>query len=213
LLKRLTLVFSIAAGWMGADFDLNLPKGFPHPVVPTDNPMSAAKVELGRYVFYDKRMSMNGKKESCGKLPPAGTGLHRWRARPGKARPDSSIPRSSMSLVTVAYAPLLTWANPTLDSLEGQALIPMVSVEPIELGLKGHEQEFFNTLRSGPLYQRLRKSFREAADVYTLQNITKAIAAFERTIISMRFRYDRYRWGDDSSAISDSAKRDNFYSP
>jgi cytochrome c peroxidase len=50
---------------MGADFDWNLPKGFPRPIVPADNPMSAAKVELGRYLFYDKRISVNGK-ESCG---------------------------------------------------------------------------------------------------------------------------------------------------
>ena len=48
-----------------AEFDWNLPPGFPRPAVPADNPMSAAKVELGRYLFYDKRMSVNGK-ESCG---------------------------------------------------------------------------------------------------------------------------------------------------
>jgi len=39
--------------------------GFPRPIVPADNPMSAGKVELGRYLFYDKRISANGK-ESCG---------------------------------------------------------------------------------------------------------------------------------------------------
>ena len=65
LLKRFTLGFAMAAGLMGADFDWNLPKGFPRPIVPADNPMSAAKVELGRYLFYDKRISVNGK-ESCG---------------------------------------------------------------------------------------------------------------------------------------------------
>src|ERR1700678_619222 len=39
----------------------DLPKGFPKPYVPPDNPMTAAKVELGRYLFYDTRMSVNGK--------------------------------------------------------------------------------------------------------------------------------------------------------
>ena len=47
-----------------ADYQWNLPKGFPKPYVPGDNPMSAAKVELGRYLFYDTRMSVNGK-ASC----------------------------------------------------------------------------------------------------------------------------------------------------
>src|ERR1700675_15467 len=47
-----------------ADFDWNLPKGFPRPVVPADNPMSAAKAQLGRYLFYDQRISVNGQ-ASC----------------------------------------------------------------------------------------------------------------------------------------------------
>ena len=41
------------------------PKGFPAPGIPADNPMTTEKVELGRRLFYDKRMSVNGR-ESCG---------------------------------------------------------------------------------------------------------------------------------------------------
>ena len=48
----------------GDTWSWNLPKGFPKPPVPADNPMTAAKVELGRYLFYDTRMSVNGK-SSC----------------------------------------------------------------------------------------------------------------------------------------------------
>jgi cytochrome c peroxidase len=100
------------------------------------------------------------------------------------------------------------WANPALDSLEDQALTPMLGEEPVELGLKGHEAEFLVALRRDPLYQRLfPAAFPEAQDLYTLANVTRAIAAFERTIVSMNSPYDRYRWGGDSSAISDSAKR------
>jgi cytochrome c peroxidase len=206
LVSVFTLGFAIAAGLTGADFDWNLPKGFPRPVVPADNPMSAAKIKLGRYLFYDKRMSLNGK-ESCGSCHRQELAFTDGRAH-AEGTTGQLHPRSSMSLVNVAYAPILTWANPTLDSLEEQALTPMLSEEPIELGLKGHEQEFLNTLRRDPLYQRIfPEAFPEAGDIYTLQNITKAIAAFERTIISMRSPYDRYRWGGDSLAIPDSAKR------
>ena len=206
LLRHFTLGFAIAIGLMGADFDWNLPKGFPRPIVPTDNPMSAAKVALGRYLFYDKRISVNGK-ASCGTCHRQELAFTDGRAR-AEGTTGQLHPRSSMSLVNVAYAPMLTWANPTLDSLEEQALTPMLGEEPIELGLKGHEQEFVNTLRRDPLYQRLfAEAFPEGGDVYTLQNATKAIATFERTIISLRSPYDRYRWGGDSSAISESAKR------
>ena len=135
MLKRFASAFAIAAGLMGADFDWNLPKGFPRPSVPADNPMSAAKVELGRYLFYDKRMSVNGK-ESCGSCHRQELAFTDGRAH-AEGTTGQLHPRSSMSLVNVAYAPFLTWANPTLDSLEEQALIPMLGEEPIELGLEG----------------------------------------------------------------------------
>jgi cytochrome c peroxidase len=134
---------------MGADFDWNLPKGFPRPIVPADNPMSAAKVALGRDLFYDKRISVNGK-ASCGTCHRQELAFTDGRAR-AEGTTGQLHPRSSMSLVNVAYAPLLTWANPTLGSLEEQALTPMLGEEPIELGLKGHEQEFLNTVRSDPV--------------------------------------------------------------
>src|SRR5580704_9613612 len=144
---------ALAASLMGADFDWNLPKGFPRPAIPTDNPMSAAKVELGRYLFYDKRISVNGK-ASCGTCHRQELAFTDGRAR-AQGTTGLLHPRSSMSLVNVAYVPFLTWANPTLDSLEEQALTPVLGEEPIELGLKGHEQEFLNTLRHDSIYQRL----------------------------------------------------------
>jgi cytochrome c peroxidase len=175
-------------------------------VVPPDNPMSAAKVELGRYLFYDQRLSFNGQ-ESCATCHRQELAFTDGRAH-AVGTTGQLHPRSSMSLVNVAYAPLLTWANPELDSLEAQALIPMLSETPVELGLKGGEPKFLEMLKNDPVYQKLFPVvFAGADDVYTLQNVTKAIAAFERSIISMRSPYDRYRWGGDSAAISDAAKR------
>ena len=60
-----------------------------------------------------------------------------------------------MSLINVAYNPVFTWANATLDSLEEQALIPMLGTAPIELGLKGHEPQFLAAVARDPVYQRL----------------------------------------------------------
>jgi cytochrome c peroxidase len=168
--------------------------------------MTAAKVELGRYLFYDKRMSVN-RKESCGSCHKQELAFTDGRAR-AEGTTGQLHPRSSMSLVNVAYAPSLTWANPRLVSLEEQALTPMLGEEPVELGLKGHEQEFLDALKSDSIYQRMvPRAFPGVANPYTLENVTAAIAAFERTIISMRSPYDRYRWGGDSSAISEAAKR------
>jgi cytochrome c peroxidase len=135
--------------------------------------MSTAKVELGRYLFYDRRMSLNGK-ESCGSCHRQELAFTDGRAH-AEGATGQAHPRSSMSLVNVAYAPSLTWANPALDSLEDQALTPMLGEEPIELGLRGHESEFLDALRRDPLYQRLfSEAFPGTADVYTLVNVTKA---------------------------------------
>jgi cytochrome c peroxidase len=206
LRRRLILCLAIAVGLTGAEFDWNLSKTFPRPVVPADNPMSATKVELGRYLFYDKRMSVNGK-ASCGTCHRQELAFTDGRAR-AEGATGQIHPRSSMSLVNVAYVPRLTWADPALASLEEQALIPMLGEDPIELGIKGHEQELLASLRRDRLYQRLFPlAFPDESDAFTLANVTKAIAAFERTIVSMRSPYDRYRWGGDTAAISDAAKR------
>jgi cytochrome c peroxidase len=203
---RCTLGFVVAAGLTGAVFDWDIPTGFPRPAIPAENPMSGGKVELGRYLFYDTRMSVNGK-ESCGTCHRQELAFTDGRGR-AQGATGQLHPRGSMSLVNVAYVPFLTWANPTITSLEEQMLIPMLGEEPIELGLKGREQEFLDAVRLDPIYQKLfPKAFPGASDLYTFPNVTKAIAAFERSIVSMRSPYDRYRWGGDSSAISDAAKR------
>src|SRR5579863_2519233 len=153
LRKRLALAVIAMACVAGGDFDWNLPKGFPRPAVPADNPMSVEKVELGRYLFYDKRMSVNGK-ESCGSCHRQELAFTDGRAH-AEGTTGQQHPRSAMSLVNVAYATSLTWANPTLQSLEEQALVPMLGEQPVELGLKGHEAEYLATLRGDPVYQRL----------------------------------------------------------
>jgi cytochrome c peroxidase len=194
LLRALVLGLASVAGLMAADFDWNLPKGFPRPAVPADNPMSAAKIELGRDLFYDKRMSVNGK-ESCGSCHRQELAFTDGRAH-AQGTTGQLHPRGAMSLVNVAYAQSLTWANPSLTSLEEQALTPMLGEEPIELGLKGHEREFLNVLRRDAAYRKLfPEAFPGERDPYDLSHVTKAIAAFERTIVSMRSPYDRYRWG------------------
>ena len=209
MIRRFFLFAMIAAvpvlAQSGA-FDWHIPKPFPRPVVPADNPMDATKVELGRHLFYDKRMSSNGK-TSCATCHRQELAFTDGRAR-AEGTTGELHPRSSMSLANVGYSPLLTWANPSLNSLEEQAMVPMFGTEPIELGLKGHEDEFLRTISKDAVYQKLfPQAFPGESRPYTISNVTKAIAAFERTIVSVTSPYDRYRYGNDSNAISDAAKR------
>jgi cytochrome c peroxidase len=167
--------------------------------------MTAAKVELGRHLFYDTRMSVNGKQAcaTCHKQELAFTD-----GRPvAVGATGEKHPRGSMSLVNIAYSSVLTWSNPGLKELEQQALVPMFGEHPVELGLRQGDA-FLPTLRSDAKYKELfADAFPEEADRFTIANVTKAIACFERTIISARSPYDRYHYAEDDNAVSEAAKR------
>lgn len=190
-----------------------LPPGFPAPPLPDDNPMYVEKVELGRRLFYDTRMSGN-QTYAC-----ATCHLQELAFTDGLANAVGSTGqvhrRSSMSLVNVAYTPALTWANPLVRTLEEQALLPMFGTEPVELGLADQEQALLERLKADLEYQRLfQVSFPEVEGEISISTITKSLAAFQRTLISGRSPYDRYVYQRDATAMSDSAKRglDLFFS-
>lgn len=213
------LLSSVSVGCASTDVpeeviaEESLPKGFPAPVVPVQNPQNKVKIELGRRLFYDKRMSGNGTQScaSCHKQELGFTdGLAHSVGSTGQVHP-----RSAMGLTNVAYVSALTWANPLLRTLEEQALGPMFGEHPVELGLAGREQELLDRLASDARYPDLfARAFPDDARPISLANITKALASFERTILSGRSAYDRFLYGNEPSAMSDAAKRgmDLFYS-
>jgi mono/diheme cytochrome c family protein len=182
-------------------YDWQLPPGFPYPNVPKDNPISAAKVELGRHLFYDKRLSEN-ETQSCATCHQPSRAFTDGKAR-GVGSTGDVHPRGPMSLVNVAYSPALTWANPNMRRLETQALVPLFGEHPVEMGMNGKEEVLLARLQAEPLYGHLfADAFPEDAHPFTLEHVTKAIACFERTIISGRSSYDRYRFSGEQKAIS-----------
>ncbi len=184
----------------------DLPTWMPRPLDPRDNPTTPAKVELGRRLFYDTRLSVN-RSRSCASCH------HQERAfTDGLAVSPGALghltPRNAMSLANVAYAPVLTWSNPLLTSLERQILVPLLGQEPIEMGMAGHDNELFARLRSEPLYPPLfAQAFPDSNGAIALGTIVRALASFQRTLISARAPYDRYRHEGDAKAISRAAIR------
>jgi cytochrome c peroxidase len=201
-----TLVLAAATAPAPAVYVWNIPKSFPKPRVPVTNPMSEAKAELGRHLFYDTRLSANGTQAcaSCHEQERAFTD--------GKPRAIGSTgevhPRGAMSLVNVAYAAALTWGNPTMTKLEDQALVPMFGDHPIELGLQRPGTALLARLRQEPRYPPLfEQAFGPGDDLFTIDHVTQALASFERTIISARSPYDRYHDDRDDGAIPAAARR------
>ena len=199
------IVWVAAVAWSAPPaYQLALPKGLPKPRIPLGNPLTADKVQLGRYLFYDKRMSVNGT-TSCATCHRQELAFTDGRAQALGAT-GQTHPRGSMSLVNVAYAGALNWSNPAVHSLEEQALKPMFGTAPVELGVV--RGDLLRLIRSDPVYRVLfPKAFAGEANPYRIVNVTKALASFERTILSGGSPYDRFHIGGDADAIPDAAKR------
>lgn len=201
-----TCLVALVAQSAPSDYAWTLPKNFPPPRVPATNPMTAAKIELGRHLFYETRLSGNGT-QSCATCHEQARAFTDGRAR-AIGSTGEEHPRSSMSLVNVAYAAALTWGNPSVTQLEEQALMPMFGDHPIELGLSRPEAVLPARLRAMPRYRELfNAAFGTDGDPFSIEHVTQALASFERTIISGSSPYDRYRNERDNSAISASARR------
>ncbi len=195
-----------------AGYDFDLPPNFPAPRVPEDNAMSAEKVELGRRLFYDTRLSGN-QTMSCSSCHIQALAFTDGRAV-ATGSTGEQTPRGAMSLANVGYAATMNWANHLLRTPEAQALGPMFAEMPVELGLAGKEDTLLARLRAEPVYQRLfPEAFPDDGDPFTLDRVVKAIAAFERTLISGGSRVDRYEAGDEGALTASEIRgRELFHS-
>lgn len=189
-----------------ADFDWQLPPGFAPPPVPANNPISAVKVELGRELFYDQRLSFNGA-ISCASCHAQPLGFTDGRSRAIGATGEAH-PRSSMPLANVAYNQAFTWINRQPHSLEEQMMQPLLNEHPIEMGLRSHEMTVIGRIAGDPRYRELfARAFPADAIPVQLANIVRAIASFERTLVSGRSAFDRYVFDDERAALNAAARR------
>lgn len=193
-----TLVETTPSTGPSAAWAWSLPANFPQPKVPDDNPMSAQKVALGRFLFYDKRLSGNGRQAcaGCHHQDKAFTdGLARSLGSTGEQHP-----RSAQHLGNVVYNATLTWANPSLVTLEKQMETPLFGEQPVEMGVNdGNKAAVLQRLQDDTLAsaypQRFAAAFPGESPALTWSNVVKAIAAFQRTLVSGNSRYDQWLAG------------------
>lgn len=197
----MTVPFTLASEWRW-----DLPPGFPPPVVPAENPMTVEKVLLGRALFFDGRLSAN-RTQSCSSCHDPTLAFTDGKPR-AVGSTGETHPRSTMSLLNVAYSTHLTWQDETITTLEQQALIPMLNRNPVELGLFGKEDLIIERFSSDPSMLRLfQNAFPDEAQPIGFQTIAKALASFQRTLIGGDTPYFRWIYGDDGSAMSGAARR------
>ena len=179
---------------------------FPAPVLADDT--SSARTELGRHLFYDQRLSVNGT-TSCATCHLQARAFTDGRGRALGAT-HQVHPRGSMSLANVgdfeAKGGTLGWDDPNLLSLEAQALVPLLNERPVEMGLAGHEVKALDRLRDEPRYPALfRAAVPTDLDPFTLGRVVEALAAFQRTLVSTDSPYDR--WLHDDEPLPEDARR------
>jgi cytochrome c peroxidase len=187
-------------------YQWQLPPDFPPPRIPADNPLTRDKVELGRRLFYDRRLSANGT-QAC-------ASCHQQTHAFSESTPvaigstGQQHPRNSMALVNVAYGTTYTWAHPGITTLEQHVLLPLFGDAPIEMGAAGHEAEILTRLRADEAYTELfARAFGRGRGRVSFDNVAKALASFVRTLISFDSPFDRYAYYGNDAALSESELR------
>jgi cytochrome c peroxidase len=186
-----------------SDYEWPIMAGFPKPQVPKDNPMSQAKVNLGKILFFDKNLSAN-QQQAC-------ASCHQQVFAFGENIPHSfgstkqAHRRNSPALVNIAYNKTLTWAHDGLTSIEQQILLPMFGESPVELGITGHEEGVLVRFETANYDVLFSDAFPDQAVSFDL--IVKALASYVRSLISLNSPFDTYAYLADDDAISASALR------
>jgi cytochrome c peroxidase len=190
------------AGEASADQMTALKKDYKRPasvLFAPDNPYSDAKYNLGKIIFFDPRLS-DSKVMSCATCHNPGLNWSDGLPK-GVGNLHQQLGRKTMSLLNLAWDDLYFWDG-RADSLEHQA--PMVFEIPKVMNMTF--ALVLERIKAIPGYKPLfEAAFPGAADPYTRDNIGKALAIFERKIVSGQAPFDRWIEGDDG-AISDEAK-------
>lgn len=185
-------------------FVLNTPDHFGQSfVIPDDNPTTKAGVDLGRHLFFDKRLSATNE-VSC-------ASCH----QPSKAFTDGravsvgingrTTNRSAMSLVNLLWVDRLFWDG-RAKTLEEQALLPIQDVREMGLTL----EELVQKLKAIPEYiPKFKEAF--GTEEVSPDLVAKALAQFQRTLISAGSRYDKIARGEAQATAREQRAIDLFF--
>ena len=202
--RRYASMFTVVVGaGLPAAVALAGPLGLPPVPVPADNPMTPQKIALGSKLFNDKRFSSTGE-VSCATCHDAGKAFTDSPLQTSEGINKLKGTRNAPTVVNSAYFTTQFWDGRSA-SLEDQSQHPFVN--PIEMGLPNHEP-ILKIVRTDTEYvASFRQVFAVEPAAITMEHVKKAIATFERTIVAGDSPFDRYYFGGDKAAMSESAVR------
>jgi cytochrome c peroxidase len=184
----------------GSDMpETKTPLGLPTITYPANNPQTPEKIALGEKLFNDKRFSTTGE-VSCATCHDAKKGFTDSPLKVSEGINKLTGTRNAPTVINSIYFKSMFWDGRSPD-LEDQALHPFIN--PVEMGLKDH-QPILDIVTSDAEYVAAFKNVfgKSGADV-TMKEVTQAIAAFERTIVSGNSPFDRYFYGGEVGALTE----------
>ena len=184
---------------VGKPVTIKTPLGLPPVPVPSDNPLTAEAISLGRLLYYDPALSVDGT-VACATCHNPALGFTDNKVLSNGVQGKTGT-RNAPTVVNSAYYTSQFWDG-RAATLEAQAAGPMAN--PVEMAhtLPGVVEH----LQKDATY---RDEFKKAwgTDQISIEMVTKSIASFERTVVSGNSPFDRYYYGGDKKALSLSAQR------
>lgn len=172
----------------------------------TDNNFTEEKATLGRYLFYDTRLSVNNTKACASCHDPKFSFTDSYRRSIGSY--GDLTQHNAPPLINLVFNRYLTAADSTLHFPEQQIQRPMFNDHPIELGWKNNEEKILHHFSTDNFYKAaFEKGFPDEANPITVKNIQYAITSFIKTIITFNSPYDVFVFQSKKDALTPSAQR------
>jgi len=201
LAAGLLLALPVLAG--GSDDPGDPTLGLPPVPIPENNPQTPEKIALGELLFNDERFSATGD-VSCATCHNAAKGFTDSPLSVSEGINELKGTRNAPTVVNAAFFESQFWDGRS-PTLEDQALHPFVN--PVEMALPDHEP-ILKIVRTDPEYvEAFQKVFGKTGDAVTMDEVTMAIAAFERTQIAGNSPFDRYWFAGEEDALTEQQRR------
>jgi len=189
----------VSARPIGKPIAIPTPLGLPPVPIPADNPPTAETVELGRQLYFEPDLSADGV-VFCSNCHSPATGMADDKPLSQGFKKQLGT-RNAPTVLNSAYYTTEFWDG-RAASLEDQATGPMQN--PVEMATTIRDVE--RKLSADPMYvAEFQRAYGPGG--ITIQRVVNALASFERTMISGNSPFDRWYYGHDEYAVSDSVKR------
>ena len=175
--------------------------GLPKLIIPEDNPITRKKIELGKKLFFDRRLSLNNTM-SCGMCHVPEQGFTNNEIKTAVGIEGRSNLRNTPTLLNVAYNKFL-FHDAREFSLENQVWQPVLAHSEMAM------PSFGFTIKKLELIPGYKKFFNDAfpGEGITMETFGKAIASYERSLVSGNSSFDKWYYGGDENAVSDEVKK------